>query len=129
MTAAVLTTAPSSGSGSDNCRCPIELSSRLTGCECLILLGLGENVTYVWRWGLVQGTRHSHILRHQAWGAGISLRLSNRPTFTPPRVATAPFSRCNLLLGRQGGSALGWRLVGGGGRCSVTCAHVPPNAT
>ena len=68
MTAAVLTTAPSSGSGSDNCRCPIELSSRLTGCECLILLGLGENVTYVWRWGLVQGTRHSHILKTPGLG-------------------------------------------------------------
>ena len=34
------------------------------------LLGPGENVTYVWRWGLVQGTRHSHILRHQTRGPG-----------------------------------------------------------
>lgn len=91
---------------------------------------LGESVTYVrtrdggWSREPVTPTSSDTRLRGKD---RIFLRLSSKLIFTPPRVGTAPFSLCNLLLGEGGGGDC--RLVGGG-RCSVTCyTHVLPIVT
>ena len=129
MTSAALTSARSSdsGSGSGNCCCPIKLSSPRTSCGCWSLLGCVGRECHICedsRWGLVPGTRHSHILRHQTRGAKTG-------SFSDCQVDRYLYLHLQELGQRHSPDAICcWvrrgdcRLVGGG-RCSVTCyTHV-----
>ena len=84
----------------------VQLSFLLTRQAASVwsLLGPCENVTYVWRWGLVQGTRHSHILRHQTRPGGQGLRVSNRPIFTPYRSRDTAILLIQSVAGRRRGA-------------------------